>query len=267
MISRLFKIGLLVLFVVAGAVAIGGLHMDNARLRTRVTESRRQRDRLERLREENRRAQELVTQSQTDEAGATRAIHADVTRARGEAAGLEKHAVERHAQVTAKSAADAEALADNRDPQKGLARLEHFQNLGQGTPGAAFQTLVWAALKGDSAMLAQVSTVSVSARAKAEALIAGLPESAREQWSPEKLAAMFFTGAFNEVTAAQVLAEIAKDPQHITLSVRLTGGAKDTTIPLLAQLGANGWQVVFDEKFLGVVQKKVANAAVPLAKK
>ena len=267
MISRPFKIGLLVCVIAVGVMAVGGLHWDSVRLRARVAEARRQHDRLDRLRAENRRTQELVAQSQADQAGAAQSIHADVVVARRTVAELEKRAAEKHAQFAAKTATDAVALETNRDPRTGLTRLEHFQNSGQGAPASAFQTLVWAALKGDDAMLAQVSTISSPARTKAEALIARLPENTRAQWSPEKLAAMFFTGAFGEVTAAQVLAETPKDAGHVALSIRLAGGGKDATIPLLAQLGPSGWQVVFDDKLLGAVQKKIASAEGPPLKK
>lgn len=268
MLSRSFKIGLLVLFVAACAVVIGGLYFDNARLRTRIADSRRQHDRIERLREENRRAQALVTQSQTDEAGALQAIHGDVVRVRGEVAELEKRATDKHVQLATKTAAEAEALASNRDPARGLTRLEHFQDVGQATPAAAFQTLVWAALKGDEAALARLSTISPAARTKADGLIARLPENSRAQWTPEKFAGMFFTGAFaGEVAAAQLLAETPKDPEHVALSVRINGAGKDATIPLLTQLGPNGWQVVFDEKLLGGVQKKIMSAEVSSSKK
>ena len=122
-------------------------------------------------------------------------------------------------------------------------------------------------MKGDAAVLGQVSLISAPARAKAEALIARLPENARAQWTPEKLAAMFFTGALGEVTAAQVVEETAKDPQHVASAVHITGGSKEATIHLLWQLEPNGWQVVFDEKMLGGVQKQIANAMGPPVKK
>ena len=116
-------------------------------------------------------------------------------------------------------------------------------------------------------MLAQVSTLSPAARVKAEAFIAGLPDAGRAQWTPEKLAALFFTGVFTEVTAAQVLEGTEQDAQHATLNVLLKGDSKSPTIPLHWQLGPNGWQVVVDEKYLGVVHHKIANAEGPPAKK
>ena len=266
MISKPLKIAIVVLVVGVSGAAIVFLHLSNAQLRQRLAALQLRNQTVTRLRSDNAELKDTLARAQGDEAVAREAIHADATRARAEIAEWEKRAAERSQQLAAKTTAESAALEANRDPQKGLTRLEHFHNLGQASPDNAFQTLGWAALKGDDATLAQVSIVSAAARAKAEALIAGLPESGRAQWTPEKLAAMFFTGALGEVTAAQVLAEDVKDPQHVALSVRLTGGGKETAIPLLAQLGANGWQIVFDERMLGAVQKKIANAEGPPAK-
>lgn len=261
------KIFLLLLLGALAGAGIVGIHRDSTRLRGRIAEARRQHELAAHLRGENQRTQKLVMRSANDAAGAAQAIHADLERARGEVAALEKHATERHAQLAAKSAADATALATNRDPKTGLTRLERFQNTGQATPAAAFQTLVWAAMKGDEAMLAQVGTISAAARTKAEALIAGLPEGGRAQWTPEKIAAMFFTGAFGEVTAAQIAQESPKDAGHVALGIRITNGDKEQIVTFQWQLGASGWQVVFDEKLLGAVQKKIANALGPPAPK
>lgn len=269
MISKVLKISLVVLVVVAGIGTFAGFRIANTRLRERMEALRQSQAESGRLREANERAKTLLARMAGDQDTAARAFQSEVGRLRREVAELERRAIANAAQRTAQLSAAAEALANNRDPQLGLTRLEHFQNRGQGTPGAAFQTLVWAALKGDDAMLAQVCVASAPARTGAEALIARLPESARGQWTPEKLAAMFFTGALSEVTAAQVVAESPKDAHQVELSVLLTGrgGSKDPTIPLQWRLGANGWQVVFDEKMLGAVQKKIANAEAPVPPK
>ena len=263
MISKSLNIVLIVLGVGASGAVPAFLHLSNAQMRQRIAARQQRNQTATRLRADNAELKDTLARAGSGESAAMGAIHADVMRARVEIAEWEKRAVERNQQLTAKASAESVALDINRDPRTGLTRLEHFQNLGQATPVAAFQTLAWAALKGDDKTLAQMSTVSAPARAKAQELIAGLPESARGQWSPEKLAAMFFTGALGEVTAAQLLTESAQDPQHVALSVRLNSGGKDATIPLLVQLGANGWQVVFDEKMLGAVQKKIAHAEVP----
>lgn len=266
MISKSLKIALVVLAVGTGGAAIVFLHVNNAQMRQRLAARQLLSQTVTRLRADIAESKATLARTQGDESAARDAIHTDVMRARAEEAEWEKRAAERNQQMTAKAAAESAAIDVNRDPKKGLTRLEHFQNLGQASPGATFQTLAWAALKGDEATLAQVSTVSAAARAKAEAMISALPESGRARWTPEKLAAMFFTGALGEVTAAQVLAEEAKDPQHVALSVRLMGGGKEAIIPLVAQWGSNGWQIIFDEKMLGAVQKKIANAERPAPK-
>ncbi len=267
MISKPLKIALLMLLVGASGGTIVFLHLSNEQMRRRLATLQLRNQALMRLRADNVELKSDVARIQGNAASAAEAIHLDVIRMGREISEWEKHAADRNQQLLAKAAAESAALEMNRDPRIGLTRLEHFQDLGQAAPANAFQTLVWAALKGDNATLGQVSVVSEPARAKAEALIAGLPEGAREQWTPEKLAATFFTGVFGEVIAAQVLAENAKDHQHVVLSIRVTGAGRETTIPLVAQWGANGWQMVFDEKMLGVVQKKIAQAEGPAAKK
>lgn len=267
MISKPLKIVLIVLALGTSGAVIAFLHLSNAQMRQRIAAQQQRNQMVTRLRVGIAESKDTLARTQGDEGAAREAIHAEVIRARTEIAEWEERAAEKNAQLRAKTSADTAALETNRDPRTGLTRLEYFQNLGQATPGAAFQTLVWAAMKGDDATLGQVSMVSGPARAKAEEMIARLPESGRAQWTPEKFAALFFTGFFNEVTAAQVLAETPKDPEHLALNVRVTGGGKEVSIPLLTQLGPNGWQVVYEEKFLGAVQKKIANAEGPPPKK
>lgn len=248
------------LLIAVGAAGIAALGFDNARLRRRLSGRQEQQERAAHLRAENKRFATLLAQTQADAAEGARAIHAEVERARAELATLERSAVEKQQRRQAKAATDAQALAANHDPAQGLTRLEHCRNVGQATPSAAYQTLVWAALKGDDAMMAQLSTITPAARAQAEAMITRLPEAARARWTPEKIAALFFTGLMNEVSATQVLSEVAGEPQHAALNLRLMAGDREITSSLQWQLGSAGWQVVFDEKLLAAVQKKMARA-------
>lgn len=259
MISKPLKITLAGLALVAGAGAIVFLHLSNEQLRRRIADTQGRGRVAASLSKGNEALKSLLARSQGDAEAAGRAIHEELTQVRQEVVAAERAAENRRQQLAAKAETEAGDLAANRDPRRGLTRLEHFKNRGQATPAGAFETLVWAAMKGDDAALAQVSTISSQARARAEKLIAGLPENARGQWTPEKLSAMFFTGAFNEVSAAQVVTETTVDARHAALSIRLTGGAKDATVPLQWELGADGWRVVFDEKLLGAVQKRIAN--------
>src|SRR5471030_3141809 len=145
MISKPLKIALVVLLLAVSGGAVAFLHLSNVQMRRRLAALQLRNQAVTRLRVDNAELKSELARTQGDEASATQAIHADVIRLRGEIAEWEKRAAERNQQLTAKAAAESAALDANRDPQKGLTRLEHFRNLGQATPGAAFQTLVWAA--------------------------------------------------------------------------------------------------------------------------
>jgi hypothetical protein len=121
-------------------------------------------------------------------------------------------------------------------------RLEHFQNKGQATPAAAFQTFVWAAMKGEDATLAGMIALDHAAREKGTAVVAALPEETRTKYpTPEKLAALFFAAALTGQPSAQVLDVSFPDAQHATVQVR---GLTDKTQKIPMQLGPQGWQIV-----------------------
>ena len=249
MISKPLKIFLVSLFVVAGTAAIVGLRLDRNRLRQRIGDARRQKAESDRLRDDNRRAQELLKQVETDATGSAQAIHADVMQARAEVAGLEKKAEAARADQLAQTAADATALANNRDPEKGLVRLENFQDVGRAQPGAAFQTFVWAAMKGEDATLAGMIAFPGAAREKAEAVVAALPAEVQAKYSiPEKLAALFFANALTAMNAAQVVDVTLPDAEHAVVTVR---GLTDRPQKIPMQLGPSGWQIVVPEGMVG----------------
>jgi hypothetical protein len=255
--SILLKTAALALF----AAVVGGivlLHLENGRLQRRIEELRGRAKQVASLRERNQHLRELVSRTEAGASDAAEVVRTEVARAKAEVAVLEARAREARERHLAQTAATADALATNRDPAKGLTRLERFANVGQGTPSAALQTLVWAALKGDADTINRSFTLSDAARAKAEALIAALPEDGRAQWTPEKLGAMFFTGFFTEVTAAEVTAETLDAPQRATLKLRVSNGTRENTIPLAMELGANGWQAVVSDRHIDAIRKKMA---------
>lgn len=253
------KIGLVAAVVVALGTAAIFLHRQNERVRSRMADLRRRAQPPESLRQENERLHALLSRASAagGAAGAADAVHAEVERARAEVEQLEKAAELRRQQRAAQAATDERALANNRDPNAGLARLEQFQNVGQATPRAACQTLVWAATKGDAAALAELFLLSESARANAEALIAGLPEAARERWTPEKLAALYFTAVTTDMSAAQIADETFDGAQRATVTLRIPG-VDEAKSKVALQLGSGGWQVIVPDTAIDVVRRKIA---------
>jgi hypothetical protein len=260
MISTPFRTALLVMAVAAIAGTIVLVKMDNARLRKRVALAQQEATRVTRLREENARTRLLLAQADAAEAVASSAVRTEADQLRAEIARWEKDAHAAFVRERKKAATDADVLSNNRDLRRGLVRLEHVTTAGRATPDAAFQTLVWSALKGDAATLESVIALPEQAREKAAALITGLPETARAAWTPEKLAALFFTGFLNEVPAAAIDSVTSLDADHATLTVRLRNGQKENTVPFGVERSSDGWRVVMPEKAIDSLRKRVQAA-------
>lgn len=247
MLSKPFKIVLGVVIVVASSVAIGVVHLDNTRLRKRLAGARSQEKQVTRLREDNQQTRELVTRVQADASDGARAIHDDVVRARAEVRELERKATASYAQLQAQTAQDTANLANNRDPETGLTRLEHFQNRGHATPSAAFQTFVWAALKGEDDRLAAMIAFNGEARAEAEEMMRALPEGVWTKYpTPEKLAALFFAAMLTAQPSAHIAGVVQQDAQHAVVTVR---GLTEKTQKFPMRLERQDWQIAVPPGF------------------
>jgi hypothetical protein len=208
------------------------------------------------LRAENLRLKNQLEQAIRDRDGKAtlEARQADLLRARIEVTELEKRAMSQRSEMTERTARAQEKLAQNRDPTHGLVRLDHFQNSGQATPVAAFETLLWATLQGDEATMKKVTTMSAETRAQAEKFIAELPDEMRAKWSPEKLAALLVTDLVTQYPAMQVSAENHEDPEHATLFV---SGPETDQEKLKLKLSPSGWKFVIPGSALAKLQKRL----------
>jgi hypothetical protein len=268
--ADLLKFGLIALVAAAGASGLVVLRNSNTRLRKQVADLRIQNNEVALLREDNQRTRKWLALAEASGDDTVARIHAEWVRTQSELSALEKRAEKQHAQRRLRDAARAakysmntSELAGNRDPEQGLTRLEYFRNMGRATPGAAFQTVVWAALKGDDATLGSALAISDHARAEAGKLIATLPENIRAQYpTPDRLMALFVAGAILEhATAAQIVGQTNDDARHATVSIGVAGAVADTNVQF--QLGADGWQLVVPESVMAQVKKKLAEDARP----
>ena len=265
MASKAFKVivGTVVVLVVGGALVV--VRLDNIHMRQKIVRLNGERQQAERLREDNRQVQAILARAEADAGDGARAIHADLMRAQTEVEELERKARASHAEMERAAAQDAENLANNRDPEKGLMRLEHFQNKGQATPAAAFQTFVWAAMKGEDATLANMFALDGAAHERGMAVVAALPEESRAKYStPEKLAALFFAAALTAQPAAQIVEVVQTDAQHAVVAVR---GLTDKVQKVPLQLGAQGWQIVVPPGMVDMLGKwALGGSKAPTAK-
>ena len=124
-----------------------------------------------------------------------RADRAAVVRLRGEIDALQKRGDELPPRAKAAPAAVQDIAAVSAAPRTPImdevvpAKL--WTNAGRATPAAALETTLWAAAGGDVDVLASGLVFDAQARAKAEAIFAGLPDGVRARYgSPERLIAM-----------------------------------------------------------------------------
>jgi hypothetical protein len=255
MISRPFKFTLLLLALVVGGGVLVLVHLDNRRLRLRLEDRRQDRAQTEAFKIENTRLQEWVASRARGASDAEATMRTQLQQAQVEIAALEKRAAERSAEKAAQAAREAAMLKTNRDPQLGPVRVENFENSGQASPTAAFKTLVWAAVKADDAENARLCAASKATRARAEALIARLPESARAKWTPEKLAALVVTGALTEAPALQITGEHYEDAPNAIVTFRIIGREGEEKVKL--KLSPVGWHVALSSGALERMEKKM----------
>lgn len=245
----------LVILVLTGlAVGIAQLEIDKSKLRRQLVPLRQSEASLTRLRTESARDRTLLTQFKTSSDAGAKAIHAELVAARAELSVLEAKAAGSRA-----DAAATPSIEGNRDPMKAMTRLEFLSDAGRATPEAAFQTLVWAAMKGREPELAACFALDQPARAMAESFIATLSAEARVKYTtPEQLVGLAFSHSVLEATAVQFVAEPIADRDHATvaLRVRVNGRERESKIPLVRSAG--GWSVAIGEKQVEAILRGLA---------
>ena len=255
--------------VVVAGVGIFGLmrlHQKTIRLEAdlaglkRATAAQGENGERDTLREENRRLATLLAQTRRGEGKSPEVIHAELEQARSELAGLERHAQETAANAAQRAATDVE----NRDPEKGMARLEYFQNVGRATPVAALQTIVWAALHGDSPTFVDALALTDPTRQKAAELLASLPAEARRKYpTAESLAALVLVGEIVDTTAVKVVGVSFTDAEHATVDLfRLQ--AADQALRVRMEHGVGGWRMMVSDRIIDTLKQRMSETNSPL---
>jgi hypothetical protein len=115
---------------------------------------------------------------------------------------------------------------------------------GNATPDAAIESTLCAAAHGDLSSLKATLEFDGNALAKAESILAGLPESSRRQYaSPEDLLAVIVAGSI-PLDSAQLVARQEDGSDKVTEYVRLRnaeGATRQVSISL--HQGPDGWRL------------------------
>jgi hypothetical protein len=243
---------LIAVAVVATVAGVAILEVDKSKLRRQIAHLGQNATSLARLRAENARTKELLDQFKTSGEDGAKAIHADLVAARAELAALETKAGQSPA-----VALETLSINPNRDPTKAMTRPEFLTDAGRATPEAAFQTLVWAAMKGREPEMAACVSLDPAAQAKAESLLGTLSAEARAKYgTPEQLVGLVFSHGVLEASAFQIVtSSVAGDGDHATLAVRVraNGRESETKIPMVRSGG--GWSMAVAEKQIDVIRR------------
>lgn len=254
--SKPFKQFLIVLAVLLGAAGLTWLHLENRRLQRRVAAEAQNARRVTRLRDDNAWLERLLAQQHRHDDPVRTWVRREIESLRAEIAQLEQKAAQHRAAHMTRISQDTAAVENNRDPRLGLTRLEYFQNRGRATPSAALETLVWAALSGEQATLADITALNSATRARAEDLIAQLSPEERATWTPEKLGQLWFTGLFTELSAAQIVGETIVAFDEAIVRLRLANQVGEEKLSL--RRTPTGWKVLAPSAAIDHLKKKLS---------
>jgi len=131
------------------------------------------------------------------------------------------------------------------------AQTADYRNEGLATPLATLQTFAWACDRGDIEVVQKLLFFDGPARAKAEALLASMPSTARTAWkSPEEMAATLLTSANmnGPFPGAAILEKATVEPiREGRVMLRLPDTPKDRGE---YQKTEDGWRYVITEKMV-----------------
>lgn len=187
---------------------------------------------------------------------------ADLTALREEMAALRK-STQSLSQLAAAAQA-ATALKNMSDAASSVATQlipsSSWKNAGKATPEAATETVLWAALGGDVDTLSNSLVFTPSAREKAEAWFASLPESTRQQYgSAEKVMALMIAKDAASLSGMQVLGAKEITPDNVGVRIRFAsseGKTKDDNF--LMQRSNDGWRLVLPDSAVEKFARQVS---------
>lgn len=211
----------------------------------------------------------VVTGNQTE---AAQQVREEIARTRQDIAAFEQRIQQGTAAAKSPRSspmAFGDHYTENRDPEKGPVRLEHFSNLGQATPSAAFQTLIWAIISEENDALVPLFAISPAGRAKLREILAPMSPAIKEQYSPpEKLVGMLAARDFLDEEGFEIAGTSPPDNEGraILRVLRVRNGRKnklEKKYPL--QLGPTGWQLPITDKMIDEIHGVLESANMYIA--
>jgi RNA polymerase sigma factor (sigma-70 family) len=250
-VAIFMAIGKLQLSVVA-ALAIAGIatitvqHRAGVRLDEAISTMQRENQQIALLRAENK-----ATQAQLE---GLRAEHAENVRLRGEMNAL-------------KSTPTTKAVPAASSPPPGPMRsVDSLHNVGNATPSATLESLIWAKENVEIATLSRLFTFTPDVRKKVEDLFVDLSENERAKQgitTPEQLVAFYFGAMTAQIADLQLTEQYQIDPDNVAIRtvLRLRQG-EIANQQFNFRRSPEGWQWVFPSDLAGIpdaLRKQIAS--------
>lgn len=154
----------------------------------------------------------------------------------------------------------------NRDPEKGPVRVEHFRNVGQATPAAAFQTVIWALAGDEGDALASLLGLSPAGREKLQAIVTRMPLEKQARFRPaEKVIGMLLALDFLKEDGFQIGAASEPDAAgQVKLSVLRARNGRSNLLEkkLPFQHGPAGWQLPITDAMIDSIPASIEQASM-----
>jgi hypothetical protein len=263
--KRLVHFGPAILILLVGATVFLWQRQTTHRLQRELAARREALRDLSRLREENEKRRQLL--AVPEDGNAIGRVKAEIARLRQELTALEQKPSGASRAGPPPARPPADRAAAERLVEKDAVRIADFKNQGQATPGAAFQTLVWALARDDFAALKPLLHLSPVGQEKLQAIWRELPADSQLRFKePEQILMLLLALDVLDEEALAIAETPPQDSGDALLRVsrfknsRLQG---EKRIPM--RKGLTGWQLVIPEEAIETLPEAIAQASLYVA--
>lgn len=157
-------------------------------------------------------------------------------------------------------------FTENRDPEKGPVRIQHFANAGRATPSAAFQTTVWALEKQNYETFASLFALTPQGREALHAMVARMDAAGQARYTPpEKIIGVLLARDLLEEEGYEIgpASEPNPDGQVILQVLRVRSGRENKLAKKLPfQRTPGGWQLPITDKMIEQIPSMLESASM-----
>ena len=258
--KRFLHLWLAALLVLGGVALLLWQKVTTRRLQHELAARREAVRDLPRLRGENQRLRERLAAS--DDAAAIERMKAEIARLRQEIATLEQKRRSTPPRVRPPVQSTTDSAAE-----KDVVRVADFKNRGQATPGAAFQTLVWAVAKDERAALKSLLHLTPAGWEKLRIIWSELPEESRARFKePEQIVTMLLALDVLDEEGFRVGEETPQASGEVLLRVsRFKHGSLQGEKRIPMRRGTAGWQIMIPDEAIQTLPQAIAAASLHVA--